>query len=512
MRHETVVHMLRWAAQTNPNALALVYGSDSLTYADYLACVSRFAHELISLGIDNNDCRVCLIMANCLDMAIAVFGVQAAGAQIVPLNPAYTVSELEPILNDADPRLILVGDDIASPLETVFDKLSNCTVVRIGARTRRLAVRRDAGADSAKLPLPKPFGISAIQYTGGTTGRSKGVMLSHAAVVTNIAQREALLPTEPGDRVLIMTPLFHVYAIAMGLYLAANCGGTLYILPRYKPSLLLEAIERQKITVLAATPTIYTGLLASEELAGADCSSLRICCSGSSALPAAILQQWEAITGCPICEGYGQTEAGPILTHNPRYGLRKPGSVGVALPATNIEIVDPAEGNVRLPTGAIGEIRAHGPQLMSGYRNLPELSAETLREGWLYTGDLGELDGDGYLFVRGRKKDMVIVSGYNVYPREVEEVLYRFPGIRDAAVIGVTDSYRGEKLVGCLVGSRVTDEELHGFLAQHLTRYKIPEEFCFLENLPRTPAGKIDKRALVDAYGSMSANINKAAP
>jgi long-chain acyl-CoA synthetase len=342
--------------------------------------------------------------------------------------------------------------------------------------------------------------LSTLQYTGGTTGRSKGVDLVHAAVAINVSQREALVSTTADDeRVLVVTPLFHVYAVAMGLYLAAYARGTLVVLPRYQPEAVLGTIPRERITLLAASPTVLTGLMACEAFARADLSSLRLVTSGASALPEATLARWEAATGCPIVEGYGQSEAGPVLAYNPRHGVRKVGTVGLALPRTEIEIVDVDSGRLPQPIGTEGEIRVRGPQLMRGYRARPQETGEAMRDGWLYTGDIGAFDADGYLRICGRRKEMAIVAGYNVYPREVEEALCGHPQIREAAVIGVPDAYRGEALVAHVVGApgAVPDPEaLLAWLGERLVRYKVPKAIVVVEALPRTGVGKVDKVAL----------------
>jgi long-chain acyl-CoA synthetase len=500
----TVVHMLADAARRRPDALALVCGDDRLDYRAYAACVAGLAAELNAAGVGVG-ARVVLLMANSADIAIATFGVQAAGAQVVPLNPAYTASELAPMLGDAAPAAVIFDAGVGPVLRLVLESDPALHAVRrieIGPDARRLTAWRDRPELAARLPLPEPASLSTLQYTGGTTGRSKGVDLTHAAVAVNVSQREALLPTLPEvERVLAVTPLFHVYAVAMGLYLAAYARSTLVVLPRYRPEDVLETIARERITRLAASPTILVGLLASPAFATADVSSLVLCYSGASALPDATLARWEAATGCPVVEGYGQSEAGPVLAYNPSHGVRKIGTVGVALPATQIEIVDVERGAQVLPVGTVGEIRARGPQLMRGYRNRPAETAEALRAGWLNTGDIGELDADGYLTIRGRKKEMAIVGGYNVYPREVEEALCSHPAVLEAAVVGVPDAYRGEVLVATVVIAvdvAMTDTPfdeagLLAWLGARLVRYKVPRTIRFVVALPKTTVGKVDK-------------------
>jgi long-chain acyl-CoA synthetase len=365
----TVVHVLDAAARARPDAPALVCDGDALTYREYAACAAGLAHELHADGIGAG-ARVVLLMGNSADIAIATFGVQAAGAQVVPLNPGYTARELGPMLDDAAPAAVVFDSAIASTLRPLLESIG-ARPIEVGPTARRLTTWRDRPELADQLPLPDPDSLSTLQYTGGTTGRAKGVDLTHRAVAVNVAQREALLPTAIDDeRVLAITPLFHVYAVSMGLYLAANCRATLVVVARYRPEAVLEAISRHRITLLGASPTILVGLMGSEAFGSTDLGSLRLCFSGSSALPEETLRRWEATTGCPVAEGYGQSEAGPVLAFNPRHGVRKVGSVGVAVPQTEIEIVDVESGAGPLPVGAVGEIRARGPQVMRGYRNL----------------------------------------------------------------------------------------------------------------------------------------------
>ncbi len=493
----TVVHMLIDAAARHPRGEALVCGEERLDYAGYLRAVAGLAAELAPM----RGGRVALLLANSIDIAVATLAVQAAGAVVVPLNPAYTAHELRPILADADPALVIHGAEVASVLLPVAAELGIGQTMAVGPGARRLL----DGAGALPSP-PDPDSLSTLQYTGGTTGRSKGVELSHRAVAINVSQREALLPTEAeAERVLTVTPLFHVYATAMGLYLALYCRGTLVILPRYRPQLVLDAIVQERITLFSGSPTLFNGLMECEGFAGADFSSLRLCYSGASALPPEIMRRWEAATGALVCEGFGQTETGPVLAFNPQHGVRKPGSVGIAVPGTEIGIVDAATGKRALATDEPGEVRARGPALMRGYRNLPVQTAEALRDGWLHTGDIGWLDAEGYLHICDRKKDMVVVSGFNVYPREVEDALLLHPGVAEAAVIGVPDPHKGEATHAVVVarpGTTLTAEALADHLAGLLARYKVPQRFTWSDALPKTVVGKVDKNALRRAQGS----------
>lgn len=450
MSHATVVHMLAAAAAVAPSAPALVFGERRLNYSQYAGAVASLARELK----DTKDERVATLLPNSIEACIAMFGACAAGAQLVPLNPLYTPREVDAILEDAAPAVLI-------------DKPPQ------------------VNAGKTELVLPHPDSLALLQYTGGTSGKPKGVNLTHRAIATNVAQREGLLPTTSDrERILCVMPLFHSYAMAMGLFLAANCRGTLVILERYKPEELLAAIERERITIFPGSPTLFTSLMSHPDFASTDWSSVHTCYSGSAALPEETLRRWEKAVGAPVYEGYGQTEAGPVLTFNPVHGVTKPGSVGIAVPQTEIRIVD-------------GEIVARGPQIMKGYRNRPQETAEALRDSWLYTGDIGEFDADGYLYIRDRKKDMVIVGGYNVYPREIEEVLCSHPAVAEAAVVGGPDAYWGECLHAYVALRESTSAEmLLSFCKERLARYKIPATLEILQVLPKTTVNKLDKLAL----------------
>lgn len=489
----TVIDMLAAAARKRPEHTAIVCGDQRLNYTEYQRCVTGLALEFANAGIGAGD-RVALLMGNSADIAIAMFAVQTAGAQVVPLNPTYTAAELGPVLMDADVALLV--HDIC--LEPVFaDVLPEGTATLcVGHGARDLTKTHHDGELSTVRP--EPHLLSTLQYTGGTTGVAKGVNLTHAAIATNIAQREALLPTGADERILAITPLFHVYAVSMGLYLAANCAATLYIVPKFAAVDVLRDIEQHRITFLSASPTIFQALLRDEGFERTDLSSLRVCSSGSAALTEDVLRRWEEATGCPICEGYGQTEAGPVLTYNPLHGQRFAGTVGVAAPRTEISIVDVETGEIELPVGQEGEIRARGPQIMAGYRNRPEETGQALRDGWLYTGDIGRITDTGQLAICDRKKDMVVTSGYNVFPREIEEILFAIAEVDDAAVVGVPDDYRGEMLCAFVVVGKghLLEADIRSHVATQLAKYKWPRDIHFVAELPRTIVGKTDKKEL----------------
>lgn len=492
-RCQTVVHMLQDSIARYPDNEAIVFENLRLTYSDLAREIQQLSHRLVSLGAVKGE-RVGIVMSNGAAIVVALFASYVAGAQAVPLNPDYSERELDEILRDADVRVTLCGEAQCRRLKALLDRSSKSTVVVPESFSPHRSTER------VRLPTPQPSDLAILQYTGGTTGRSKGVVLSHENIVTNIIQRAALIPTVPGhERVLCVTPLFHAYATAMALYPSLTSGGTLVIQGRFHPERVLQSIEKERITLFAGAPSIYNALVNHPLLQAADLSSLAASFSGSAPLSVDVFQRWEAASGAPIVEGYGLTESSPILSFNPRHGVRKIGSVGIPAPGTTIEIVDPDVGAKALGRNRIGEIRAQGPQLMVGYRNLPEETAHAIRDGWLYTGDLGELDDDGYLFIRGRKKEMVIVGGFNVYPREIEEVIFSIPGTADCAAIGVPDSYRGEVIRAFVVAdttSTLTADEVLEHCAKNLVRYKVPTTVHFVDAIPRTAVGKVDRARL----------------
>ena len=495
--YETVVAMLAAAAAESPQQEAIVCDGTRLSYAQYLRCVSWFAHELVTLG--GRGQRIGLVLGNCADICIAMFAIHAAGAQAVPCNPLYTERELRAIFSDADLHAVIYADDKRSVVEGLADELHIPQRICIGSG-RRLTEWQNAA--DVELPQPPPSGadLATLQYTGGTTGRSKGVNLTHACIAVNLSQREALVPVRQGvERLLCVMPLFHVYAVAMCLHNMAYARGVLVILPKYTPEGVFATLAEERISIFAGSPTLFIGLQSHPGFAQADFSRLSVTYSGSAALPEELLRRWEVATGAPVIEGYGQSEAGPVISFNPVHGTRKAGSVGVPVPQTQVQVVDLQEGSRALPNGEKGEIRVRGPQVMSNYRNLPVETSEALRDGWLYTGDIGEFDAEGYLYIRDRKKEMAKVSGFNVFPREIEEVLYLHPAVQEAAVVALPDSYRGEMIKAFVVlrpEASAQSEELLEHCRQNLTRYKIPAQLAIVPALPKTGVGKLDKNQL----------------
>ncbi len=492
--YPSVVHMLQVIAGQRPDACAMICGEQQLSYAEYAGLVAGLASRLDTLGARGE--RIAVMLGNSIEMAIALFAAHAVEAQVVPINPLYTEREVSFIVQDAQPRLIICGQSVTGIIDRLGLDDAITTIVVNDEMDFLPAALKEQGVDALQDYLPAATALATLQYTGGTTGRSKGVNISHTQMMANIAQRDALLPVRSsGEVVLCVMPLFHVFAVSMCLHLACYAGATLVILPRYRPDFVLEAIQEHRVTAFPAAPTIYTSLLNFQDIDQYDLLSLTHCYSGSAPLPQDTLDRWRHLTSTNILEGYGQSEAGPLLTSNPADGASKQGSVGIPVPGTTIEIVDTEANDRVLDRNEIGEIRARGPQIMAGYRNLPAETAEALRNGWLYTGDMGEIDDEGYIFIRDRKKDMVIVGGFNVYPREIDEILFSHPQVMEAATVGISDHYYGEIVIAFVVAndSGITEAVLYDYCQSNLAKYKIPKLIRFCEALPKTPAGKIDK-------------------
>jgi len=487
---QTALDVLDRAAAARPDATAVIFGNAALTYAEYVHAVDVLAADLAH----TRGARVAILMANSLGVPIAIYAAHRAGAVATPLNPDYTAHELGPILADAAPAAIVADAACAAKATDAAPPGTRIIVAHPDFVPTLLARARPAP------PAPTdPDAHAFLLFTGGTTGRAKGVLLTHRAIAANIAQFAARVPGRSGDEVTAMAmPLFHTFGIALGIHNSAHLAGTLVILPRYRPDWLLDAIDRHRVTRLPAGPAIFASLLGFEGLARARLASVRLCLSGSAPLSAATLERWEAATGIPICEGYGMTEAGPVLAFIAP-GRAKLASVGPALPGTQIEIVDPADSARVLRAGEQGEIRVRGPQIMTGYLDRPEETAAALKEGWLYTGDIGRLDADGDLFIEDRKKDMTIVGGFNVYPREVDEALCAHPHVAEAAAVGVPCAAKGERIVAFVVahpGTALDAAAIEAHCAERLVKYKRPAEVRLIAALPRTGVNKVDKVAL----------------
>jgi long-chain acyl-CoA synthetase len=500
-------------AREFPGSPALIFRDHPTTYGELAVTVQRLAAGLLALGLQPGD-RIALLLPNCTPFVYGYYAAAQIGVVTVPANPLLKPAELEYIWRDAGVRLALTAPPLLPGVQAARQNLPNLrhiVTIRPPEETSEpipgliplqdliMQGAQALAAPGADIPAPPldENDCAVIIYTSGTTGYPKGAMLSHKNLTRNVAQVRDALHFTPQDRFLTILPLFHSFAgtVCMNTALAAGCASIL--LENFTPGRTLEAIEKQGATIFAGIPTLFQFLLQFTPEREYDLSSLRLFVSGGAPLAPATLAAMERRFGIPVIEGDGPTECSPVTSVNPLDGPRKAGSVGPPLPGVEIAICD--EDDHPLPNGEIGEIVVRGDNVMLGYLNQPEATAEAMRGGWYHTGDRGYLDADGYLFIVDRKKDMIITSGMNVYPREVEEVLLSHVGIAHAAVIGLPDALRGEEVVGVIVpkpGAAPTERELTAFCRERLANFKVPRRILFRESLPLGSTGKVVKRLL----------------
>jgi long-chain acyl-CoA synthetase len=495
--YPTLVHALAEAARRAPERVALICGDRSITYAGYLRAAAGVARELAPLGAAGS--RVVVMMGNSIETAVAQLGAMAARAQMAPLNPAFTPRELVPLVADAEPCAILCDAAFAEKARAVASEAGVPHVLAFAPGGLELAHWTGRADLTLPEPLPSADDWATLPYTGGTTGRPKGAAHRHSNICWFFRQILTIWHVGFDDNVFLnVAPMFHIWGFQFATWVPVYTRSTLVIVPQYKPDDVLAALEKHRVTVFAGgPPTVYNGLMASPRFASTDLSHLRYCFSGGAACPEELLKAWEKATGCALLEGHGMSEGAPT-TCNP-IDKRKHLSTGVTAPDTEIDIVDVETGTRVMPTGERGEIRVRGPQFTQGYRNRPEDNAQAIRDGWLYTGDIGCFDDEGYLYVVDRKKELINVGGYKVYPREVDEVLHAHPAVREAATIGVADSFRGEAVkavVALKPGATLSEDELLEYCRANLVKYKVPTQVQFVDALPKTGPGKIDKLKL----------------
>jgi long-chain acyl-CoA synthetase len=498
-RYDSLIDMLAAAIEHFPDVPAVICEQDRLTYTELGQAVAGFASGLAELG--SHGTRVAILVPNSIETVVALFGTMAARAQPAPVNPFFTPGEMEKILRGIEPEFLVcvegtheIADNMAARLgiPNVIDMHSSEWSIDSCIKRAPLGLRAEhkpSGDDPALLIC-----------TGGTTGTPKGVNHQHRALLWSVMQHCSVWPLDFGrEAVLDVAPLFHIWGLGYGVLASVYAQSTLVLVPRYDPEVVLKATAEHHITVFGGGPApIYAGLLASPAAADTDFSSLKYCLSGGAPCPEELHRNWRRLTGCALFEGWGMSEGAPFCL-NPASGERKILSVGVPVPETEVEVVDLETGTNVLSIGESGEVRVRGPQVMSGYRNDPEETAYALRDGWMYTGDIGYIDEDGYLFLVDRKKDMVIVGGYNVYPREIDELLFKHPNIQEAATVARPDERLGEVLVAFVAlndGESLSEEDCLEYCRENLVKYKRPVAVKFIDALPRTAANKIDKITL----------------
>jgi long-chain acyl-CoA synthetase len=520
------------AARDFPHAPALHFEGRTTSYAQLAEQSGRFAGALAGLGVGRGT-RVGLILPNCPQAVVALFGALRLGATVVQNNPLYTERELDHQLADAGVEVLVCLDMVYDRVKalrprtairevivtSVLDELPGVKRL-VAPYTRRgkeasasigrdEPVRRWREVLASAPPAPEPAEVDAdgdlalLQYTGGTTGVAKGVMLSHANLRANIEQVRAWFPdADPGREVMMaVLPFFHVYGLTVCLLVGLRLGAALVLVPRFDLDGVLAAVDRYRPTLFPGVPTMYVAINHAVEKGGHDLSSIKACLSGAAPLPLEVAERFERFSGGRLVEGYGLTESSPVAMANPIYGKRKAGTVGMPIPDTLARIADPSDPDQTMPVGEPGELALAGPQVMQGYWNRPEETAQVLRDGWLLTGDMAVMDEEGYFTIVDRKKDLIIAGGYNVYPREVEEVLHEHPKVLEVAVVGVPDAYRGEIVKAFVVlrpGEQATQDEIRDFAKAALAAYKIPRSVEFRDELPKTLIGKVLRRALLE--------------
>jgi long-chain acyl-CoA synthetase len=501
--YPTMVHALAFAARHAPDRTAIICRDKSIDYAQYARGAAGLAEELKSRGARGG--RVVIMMNSPIEMALACHGGMAAGAQIAPMNPFYTANEAGPLLADADPTVIVTEPGLAEFAQARAAEAGVKDVVIVGDGGLNPEDWYDDPGLALNRDPPGPDDPSAMFFTGGTTGVPKGAEHDHKMMIWYCKQTLSVWPMGMDrETVLSVAPMFHVWGHHFALLMPVYLRATLVSVPQYKPDIVLDQFERHGVTIFAGGPAaFYVGMLRSPAMESADLSALRYCLAGGSACPESMLREWEDRTGCPVFEGIGMSEGAPIAS-NPMDGERKILSVGVIPADTSVKIVDIETGDELLPTGERGEICVQGPQFTFGYRNRPDETAIAIRDGWLHTGDIGYFDEDDYLFVVDRKKEMILTGGYNVYPREVDEVLNGHPAVFEAATVGAPDDFKGE-IVKAFVAlgpdAAASEEELIDYCAERLVKYKVPVSIDFLDALPKTGVNKIDKLKLKGQRG-----------
>ncbi|MGC8667759.1 MAG: long-chain-fatty-acid--CoA ligase [Chthonomonadales bacterium] len=491
-------------AQHHPDRPAIYFREAVLTYAGLLTRVHQTARALVSLGIRAGD-RVALLLPNQPEFTTTYYAVTAIGGVCVPANPLLKAPELVYIWGDAQARAVVTAPAMLPATLQAKESLPLLEYVLCTGTPESLppdVLSFDEFTGSAPdEPLgapPVPDQAPAVTiYTSGTEGRPKGALLSHRNLTANCRQVSQALHFDEKDNFLCVLPLFHSFAGTVCQNTPLFCGSSTTIIEMFHPARVMEAIERYHITVFAGVPAMYAALLQYPMEREYDLSSLRVCVSGGAPMPVAVMQEFEQRFHTTIIEGDGPTECSPVTSVNPLYGVRKPGTIGLPIPGVEMRIFD--DEDRELPPGQIGEIVVRGENVMLGYHNQPEATARALRNGWYHTGDLGIMDEDGYFTIVDRKKDMLIVGGINVYPREVEEVLFAHPAVADAAVIGAPDALRGETVIAVVVlkpGAQATSRDIIRFCRERLANYKVPRRVIFRDSLPRGGTGKVIKRLL----------------
>jgi len=520
-------------AAKHPGRTCIRFQGASLTYRQVDELSSRFAGSLAKLGLSKGD-RVALFLPNMPQFVLSYFGVLKAGGIVVPCSPLYKAKELEFQLRDSGASFVVAANDVVKGAD-LFSSLEGCRgsldvkiitaslTDYLPAAKRALAglagvknVRRSGtvgafrdlvsrGSELKDYPGTDPKkDVAVLQYTGGTTGVAKGAMLSHSNLYTNAAVTASWFPLKDDDIALGALPFFHIYGMTAAMNAPLYAGGSIVLLPRFEVEAVMKTIQKEKVTSFCGVPTMYIAVINHPDVAKFSLRTVRGCISGGAALPTVVRDRFAELTGGSLVEGYGLSESSPVTHCNPigEGASVREGSIGVPFPYTDAKIVDIDDRSKELGVGESGELAVKGPQVMLGYwKNDAETANVLTEDGWLLTGDIARMDADGYFYIVDRKKDMIDVAGLKVYPREVEELLFTHPGVKEAAVVGVPDSYRGEAVSAYVVlkpesKGKVSEDDVIQFCRKNLATYKAPRTVAFVDELPKTLVGKVLRRRL----------------
>jgi len=531
---QTIPDIFDAAVRLNSQTSAYIFFGRRFSYAEINEMVGRFAAYLAHLGVKKGD-RVAIILPNVPQYPVAHYAIMRLGAIAVPTNPLYVERELEHQLTNSGATVAIVLDLLYKRLEAVRPKTQLRAVIYTSVRdclppplrwlyplkAKREGtwikvaptantylfvdlMKRAANGEFPAAPQVelKSTDVAIFLYTGGTTGVSKGAVLTHRNLVANLVQLRAWnYGLQEGKEVIMgVLPFFHSYGMTTCLHLGVYIRGTVVLIPRFDLKMILPAIEKCKVTSLPGVPTMYVALNNHPDTPKYNLRHIRACNSGGAPLPLEVAKKFEQITGGRLVEGYGLSETSPVTHSNCIFIARREGSIGLPIPNTEAMVVDP-ETRQPLPAGEIGELAVRGPQVMLGYWQMEAETKKVLQDGWLYTGDMAKMDTEGFFYIVDRKKDMIIAGGFNIYPREIEEVLYKHAKVIEAAVIGVQDAYRGETVKAFIVlreGETASEEEIIAFCRQDLARYKVPKLVEFRKELPKSLIGKVLRRVLVE--------------
>ncbi len=509
---------------------ALDFLDRKYSYRELGGLVDRAARGFQELGVGRG-VKAGLFLPNCPQFVIAFFGILKAGGTVVSYSPLYAEQELldqvedshtdfmvtlnltalypkaRAMLEQSRVKKLVIGtmpEVLPFPKNLLYPLLKRKDIAKVPNDAAHLSFEQllNNDANPTSVEIDPRSDIAVLQYTGGTTGVSKGAMLSHGALYANTIQTALCYPERRlgEERTMGVLPFFHIFALTVVMNQSIHLGAEIIMHPRFEVDAVVKDIDKKKPTMMPGVPTMYTAISNHPKVTELDVSSIKACISGGAPLPLEVKQRFEQLTGAKVVEGYGLTETSPVVTSNPFHGLDKPGSIGLPVPGTEIIITDREDPHKMMPLGEPGEICVRGPQLMAGYWQQPEATAETIVEGRLRTGDVGYMDEDGYTFIIDRIKDLILVSGFNVYPRHVEEAIYQHPEVAEVTVIGVPDEYQGEAVKAFVArkpGGTLTADALGAFLENKLGKHELPREIEFRDSLPKTMVGKLSKKELV---------------